>query len=135
VVAPGASIYSTLINGGYGYKSGVAMASPLVAGLAGLVFSLANDSNGRLNDEVGSQIETICDNVGINVAFGCINAYRAVPGDSSTPIPTPTPSPTPTPTPTPSRKYTVPLFRQAHNLVRIKMSSPKSHSALAINCL
>ncbi|MBA3901152.1 MAG: S8 family serine peptidase, partial [Bacteroidetes bacterium] len=41
VSAPGSSIRSTLKNGGYGNLSGTSMASPLVAGLAGLLKSIA----------------------------------------------------------------------------------------------
>lgn len=37
VVAPGSNIYNTLLGGGYGYKSGTSMASPVVAGVAALV--------------------------------------------------------------------------------------------------
>ena len=37
VTAPGVDIYSTLINGGYGFMSGTSMAAPHVAGLAALV--------------------------------------------------------------------------------------------------
>lgn len=103
VAAPGSSIYATMPDNLYGYKSGTSMASPHVAGLAGLLFSVASDSNGngRVNDEVRSKIETTCDNTGIDVAYGRINAYKAVSGFTSAPVPTPTPAPTPAPTPTP----------------------------------
>jgi len=40
VSAPGNNIYSTTINGSYGNMSGTSMASPMVAGLAGLMWSL-----------------------------------------------------------------------------------------------
>lgn len=40
VSAPGNNIYSTTINNTYGNKSGTSMASPMVAGLAGLMKSL-----------------------------------------------------------------------------------------------
>jgi len=40
VSAPGNNIYSTTVNGAYGNKSGTSMASPMVAGLAGLMWSL-----------------------------------------------------------------------------------------------
>ena len=103
VAAPGSSIYATMPDNLYGYKSGTSMASPHVAGLAGLLFSVASDSNGngRVNDEVRIKIETSCDNTGIDVAYGRINAYKAVSGFTSAPVPTPTPAPTPAPTPTP----------------------------------
>ena len=81
VAAPGANIYSTLVDNGYGYKSGTSMASPHVAGLAGLVFSTVSDANGngKLNDEVRSRIEATCDNIGISgIGYGRINAARAV---------------------------------------------------------
>ena len=85
VAAPG-SAYSTKLNSQYGNMAGTSMASPHVAGLAGLVFSVAADTNGngRLNDEVRATIEATCDDVGIDVAYGRINAYHAV-GDSSPP--------------------------------------------------
>jgi len=88
VAAPG-SAYSTEPNGQYGYMAGTSMASPYVAGLAGLVFSVASDTNGngRLNDEARSRIEAGSDDVGINVAHGRINAYQAVQGSSSPPSP------------------------------------------------
>jgi thermitase len=89
VAAPGVSIYSTLINNGYGYKSGTSMASPHVAGLAALVFTVVADSNGNglLNDEVRSRIQATCDNIGISgIGSGRINAYEAV-GGSTTPPP------------------------------------------------
>jgi thermitase len=90
VAAPGVSIYSTLINNGYGYKSGTSMASPHVAGLAALVFTTVSDTNsdGKLNDEVRSRIETTCDDIGVSgIGHGRINAWSAV-GDSAPPAPT-----------------------------------------------
>jgi thermitase len=81
VAAPGVSIYSTLRDNDYGYKSGTSMASPHVAGLAALVFTMVGDSNGNgfLNDEVCSQIQATCDDIGVSgIGSGRINAYRAV---------------------------------------------------------
>jgi len=81
VAAPGLSIYSTLKDGGYGYKSGTSMASPYVAGLAALVFTTVSDPNGNhnLNYEVRSRIEAACDDINVSgIGSGRINAYRAV---------------------------------------------------------
>jgi len=81
VAAPGLSIYSTLKDNSYGYLSGTSMASPCVAGLAALVFTVVGDSNGDgfLNDEVRARIETTCDDISVSgIGSGRINAYRAV---------------------------------------------------------
>ena len=86
VAAPGVSIYSTLIDAGYGYKSGTSMASPHAAGLAALVYSVVTDldGNGRLNDEVRSRIETTADNISsVGAGSGRINAYMAVSGSAT----------------------------------------------------
>jgi thermitase len=79
--APGVSVYSTLRDNGYGYKSGTSMASPHVAGLAALVFTTVSDANGdgKLNDEVRSRLEATCDDIGVTgIGYGRINAARAV---------------------------------------------------------
>jgi serine protease len=60
VTAPGSSIYSTMPGGGYAYKSGTSMASPLVAGLCGLMLSL----NPALTS---SDIETCLVNTCVNI--------------------------------------------------------------------
>jgi subtilisin family serine protease len=81
VAAPGDMIYSTLLDGSYGYKSGTSMATPHVAGLAALVFTTVSDTNGdgKLNDEVRSRIEVACDDIGVlGIGSGRINAARAV---------------------------------------------------------
>ena len=81
VAAPGVSVYSTMKNGAYCYMSGTSMASPYVAGLAALVFTTVSDTNGngKLNDEVRSQIEATCDNISVSgIGYGRTNAARAV---------------------------------------------------------
>jgi thermitase len=113
VAAPGGNIYSTLPNNNYASLSGTSMASPHVAGLAGLVFTRVTDSDadGLLNDEVRSCIEQYADNIGVaGIGSGRINALRSVQCSSAAPSPTPVPTataapppaPTPTPTATPS---------------------------------
>ncbi len=45
IAAPGSSIYSTTVNGSYGYMSGTSMASPVIAGVAALVKAAHPDWN------------------------------------------------------------------------------------------
>jgi len=96
VAAPGVSIYATLKGSSYGYKSGTSMASPHVAGLAALVFTVVSDDNGngRLNDEVRFRIESTCDDIGVSgIGSGRINAARAVAVEQPDPEPEPDPEP------------------------------------------
>ncbi len=45
LAAPGTNIYSTVLNHGYGYKSGTSMAAPFVTGVAALVWSVHPEWN------------------------------------------------------------------------------------------
>ena len=95
IAAPGITIYST-IPGGYGYMSGTSMATPLVSGLAALLFAVVSDANGngRRNDEVRARIQANADVIPpTGIGSGRINAYRAVTGGAPSPPPPPPPPP------------------------------------------
>ena len=90
VAAPGVSIYSTYKNNSYASLSGTSMASPYVAGLAGLIWASGLCAT---NTCVRGQVESTADNIsgtGSLWTYGRINAYRAVGG---TPPPPPPPPP------------------------------------------
>jgi len=88
----------------YKYASGTSMSTPMVAGVAGLVWmSIYNQSA----SSVRARIEQTCDKIpgtGNYWSAGRVNADSAVSlftPPTSTPTPTSLPSPSPTPTPTP----------------------------------
>ena len=82
ITAPGQNIYSTTVGASYGNKSGTSMASPMVAGLAGLMLSL-NPSLTVANIE--NCLKSTADNINaVNSGFigqlgtGRINADMAM---------------------------------------------------------
>ena len=81
VAAPGFNIYSELPQNQYGYKTGTSAAGAHVSGIAALVFSVVEDSNGNgtINDEVRWAIENSCVPItGVDVEKGLVNAFQAV---------------------------------------------------------
>jgi thermitase len=88
VAAPGFNIYSELPQNQYGYKTGTSAAGAHVAGVAALVFSIAEDSNGNgaVNDEVRWAIENSCTPIAEDgVGQGLVNAFQAVTETISSP--------------------------------------------------
>ena len=79
IAAPGSFIYSTF-PGGYGYNSGTSMATPHVAGLAALLWSLAPSLT---DDQIRDLIQNTADDLGSTgwdqfFGYGRINAGRAM---------------------------------------------------------
>ena len=105
--APGSKIESTYLNQKYAYLSGTSMATPYVAGVAGLLLS---KEPGLLNTQVISRIMSSTDAVpdlsGKTVSGGRVNAYRALSGAIATPTATATATPTVTATATPTATAT-----------------------------
>jgi thermitase len=88
VAAPGFNIYSELPQYQYGYKTGTSAAGAHVSGVAALVFSVAEDSNGNgaVNDEVRWAIENSCTPIAADgVGQGLVNAFQAVTETVSSP--------------------------------------------------
>lgn len=79
VFAPGENVLSTYPNNQYQSTTGTSMASPITAGLAGLVKSVHKDWTPL---QVSHQIRGTCDKIGNDNTrldyFGRINAYKAV---------------------------------------------------------
>ncbi len=78
--APGVDVYSTLLNDGFGYKSGTSMAAPHVSGVAALVLSLYPEET---LDDLRTRLGNTADDLGeagfdYYYGYGRINAKKAV---------------------------------------------------------
>jgi subtilisin family serine protease len=85
--APGSSIYSTWLNSGYNTISGTSMATPHVAGLAGLLAS-SGSSTAQIKERICTTSDKIA-GTGSLWTCGRINARAAVGGDRPPPPPPP----------------------------------------------
>ncbi len=109
VSAPGVSIYSTYFGNGYTTMSGTSMATPFVAGLAGLLLAQVPSRNVA---DVKTVLATTSDKpsgvaFGVdpygtctctwnaNYGYGRINAYQALSAGGASPPPPPPPLPAP----------------------------------------
>lgn len=129
VAAPGSSIVSTLRDGGYGAMSGTSMASPHVAGLAGLLYSVnPSMSPAAVVDRIAATADQI-GGTGSLWAWGRINAARALSGLAPQPGPAPQPTPQPTPAPPPPSPVACPSPRPRV----VVTTSPTSANGLAVS--
>ncbi|NLN61447.1 MAG: S8 family serine peptidase [Myxococcales bacterium] len=129
VAAPGETIYSTMPKGGYANMNGTSMATPFVAGLAGLLVSRMGTSATPKN--VRAAIVNTAVSVGTGLGKGRVDMAAAVksvqPGKPlSAPTPAPVtppvttappsqvaqPQPTPTPAPAPAQGVTIAGYKQ-----------------------
>jgi subtilisin family serine protease len=84
LAAPGASIYSTLRNGSYGYLSGGSMASPQVAGAAALILSVKPSfSVSELRADILENVDKLPALEGKVISDGRLDVCKAMPGCST----------------------------------------------------
>jgi len=86
VSAPGVSIYSTYLNNGLRNMSGTSMATPIVSGVAALLFSHFYDqSTIEVKNRIMRSADVINALAGANIISGRINLYSALTQEYNTP--------------------------------------------------
>ncbi|MDG2149957.1 MAG: S8 family serine peptidase [Planctomycetota bacterium] len=73
LAAPGQSMYSTLLNGDYGYMSGTSTACPLVAGMAGLLYAQAS---GLRSPAAAQSVRAVLEGTAVPVLGNWVTAGR-----------------------------------------------------------
>lgn len=137
--SPGSSIYSTLRNNSYGNLSGTSMATPIVAGAAGLVIGFLK---GRGVNPSAALVEELIlagsvKDAGLTTTFKDGNRLhskalvdllinRYAPG---TPIPEPPPMPAPAPAPAPAPSPT-PVPDTAMSIVSVTLINARTNSPI-----
>jgi subtilisin family serine protease len=86
LAAPGVSVLSTVPGGGYETKSGTSMATPHVAGVAGLIATLYPDATPeQIKTRLLSNVDPVPALAGKVLTGGRLNAARALEDDSTPP--------------------------------------------------
>jgi thermitase len=86
LAAPGASVYSTLRGGGYGYLSGGSMAAAQVSGAAALILSIHNMSATALKAAILDNVDPISAMSGRVRTGGRLNVCKAIAGCRQPPL-------------------------------------------------
>ena len=79
VSAPGVAIYSTYPDNQYRYMSGTSMATPVVSGIAALIWSLnPNPTNLQVKDMILNSVDYLDSLTGVVLTNGQVNANSAL---------------------------------------------------------